>query len=699
MLICPNCNKEQEDGAKFCDSCGAQIFETVFCPSCGAKTSSEFDYCEHCGTSIKEDVIVQTTEGVNLEEQEKETNKTKSVPKKPLFFGAIAVVLIVVIVGVIKLFSSQASSNYCLYVKDGEIVYDNFTKQYELSSNLLDNDSDDDSQKLDIFNGAAVSIYVRTSKDGKYIFYPDRMDELYSDNGITLFCHDVSKEKEEAIKIDSEIKQYETISEGNEVIYIKGSEGGLYIHNLKDKEKIASEVTDFYVADTDNKIGFLNEDGSFYIYTKGSDKEKIVSDVEEINYVSENLDLIFYTKNGGLYKQIIGENENEKIASDIYEVSKVYDSGEVYYLKKDVEELKLSDYVIDDIAEADAVVVKPEYPDYPSSPRYPLRRDYDTNEAYEEAIAQYDAEYEEYQKECDEIREDYDKAYDAYLAKMSRDTLRNTIKDSTFEETVYTLYYYDGKESSIVTDACACTLESSKLEPVISYKEYNQTEISKVKMSEIKSKYEVVDLVKASMYSSNEVKVAFGNQAVVLEQNDAVYYNFTNDGKYIYFVDDVSDGSYGDLYKAAISDGNVQKPELVDSDVYVAACSIQEFNNIFVYFKNFDESKRRGDLYIEGEEVDNEVSFYTNFRQDGSVYYYSEWNEDKHYGTLKIYKDGKSTKISDDVSSYSYFTSDENLLYLYDYSLKSYRGTLYTYKNGKSNKISDDVSFIIRARE
>ena len=42
MLTCTKCNKELSDGAKFCDGCGARIFETVFCPNCGKQTSTEF---------------------------------------------------------------------------------------------------------------------------------------------------------------------------------------------------------------------------------------------------------------------------------------------------------------------------------------------------------------------------------------------------------------------------------------------------------------------------------------------------------------------------------------------------------------------------------------------------------------------------------------------------------------------------------
>ena len=93
----------------------------------------------------------------------------------------------------------------------------------------------------------------------------------------------------------------------------------------------------------------------------------------------------------------------------------------MYYTKKDSVEIRLIDYVIDDIADADAAMTKPEYPDYPSW------LDYDTDEAFDAAVEQYEAVYDAYEV-----------AYDAYLAKIDRDALRETLQDSTFEITKQT---------------------------------------------------------------------------------------------------------------------------------------------------------------------------------------------------------------------------------------------------------------------
>lgn len=89
-----------------------------------------------------------------------------------------------------------------------------------------------------------------------------------------------------------------------------------------------------------------------------------------------------------------------------------------------------SDYVIDDMAEADQALTEPEYPDYPDY------SDYDSDEEYDEAVEAYEDAWDE-----------YDDASDLYYEKELRDELRESLQDSTIDVEVYSLYYYDGKES------------------------------------------------------------------------------------------------------------------------------------------------------------------------------------------------------------------------------------------------------------
>ena len=122
----------------------------------------------------------------------------------------------------------------------------------------------------------------------------------------------------------------------------------------------------------------MKSDGGYYLHNK--DNEKIASDIESIEHVSDDLSVIYYEKEEGLYRQSEDEEDPTKISSDICAVQNIYDSGEIYYTKEDTLELNLSDYVIDDMAEADQALTEPEYPDYPDY------SDYDSDEEYDEAV-------------------------------------------------------------------------------------------------------------------------------------------------------------------------------------------------------------------------------------------------------------------------------------------------------------------------
>ncbi len=54
MIICPSCQKELRDGAKFCSNCGTKIEESVLCAGCGAKMPKASTFCSQCGTPLKE---------------------------------------------------------------------------------------------------------------------------------------------------------------------------------------------------------------------------------------------------------------------------------------------------------------------------------------------------------------------------------------------------------------------------------------------------------------------------------------------------------------------------------------------------------------------------------------------------------------------------------------------------------------------
>lgn len=693
MITCPNCGKPLPEGAKFCGECGARISveeKTIFCPYCGQKTSASLPFCQQCGASIAEDA------GQSESSKPWKKNFFQAIPRKFFMIGGAAAAALVLLVLVISLFAGHGSGNsYSLYLKDNEICYMDLSKNtsMEVTSRLV-NDSFF-SDYLLANSGDVLGSYVAFSEDGKRIFFPDKLDT--SNDEITLYFRDLKKPERESTKVDTDVSSYAINRAGDRVVYIKGSgsDGILYTHNLKEKDKIASDVISFHVADDCKKVSYLTSDKNYYLWTQGKGSQKLASEISSIEHVSEDLSVVYYIKDGALYKQAAGQEDKEKIASDVSQVVKIYDSGELYYTKADAVTQNLIDYVTDDMAAADAAMAEPEKPTYPDAPSSPSWWNYGTDEEYQAAKDKYNEEYAAYKAECERLNEEYKQAYELYRAKVSRDALRENLAEKTMDRTEYSLYFFDGKEASVVSKALVSeqSINTASKKPVVVLQTYNAANVPSVKLSEIESAYELSSLVDDALYSSSERHVAVGNATTVLEENAASNFAISANGDAIYFMDDISDegsGDYGDLYKVSISKGQVGSPELYDESVYRRSIRFVSDNSIS-YFKNMDDRQTKGDLFIDKTEIDYDVKLYDLTTQDDKIhYYYTDWNSEKSYGTLMMSKNGKKTKIADDVHAFM-LTDGGELIYLYDYSVNSFSGTLFRYNSGKSEKIDEDV--------
>ena len=661
MTTCPKCNRELSDGTQFCDSCGTKISETR-----------------------------EASKGI------------KKLPKKAIMFGCIAVAVIAILILVIFLFSGsgQAKYDYALYIKDQEIFFSDLKKDSEswsLTSRLIDTEDMDDGEL--VYAGSVLGLYTYVSEDGKYIFFPDKING--DDEGFNLYYREIAKPESEAIKIDSGIRAYTVNSSATIVTYLKGEEGNLYQYTLAEdsKDKVASEVEVFEVSDDGTKLVYINSEGGLYLKYAGKDKEKIAGEVSSLEYLSDDFKTVYYIKESSLYKQVEGK-DRVKIASDVYDVINIYETGEIYYLISESEGVSLMDYVIDDMKISDAYITEPTYPEYPDAPDYPYWSDYDTDDEYYAACEQYEIDYEAWEEECDRMYAEYEEAYYAYWAKEDRDELREELEGETLDYSNYALCYYNGTKETVITDAFIKDYYYSYYTyasdaAVIIYEAYNQSNFEKVKLSEVDSIYDIKSMVEAAMYSSSERYIAVKNTATVIEQEkEAQNFSINSSGTVVYYIDDIPDGKdYGELYRITIADGVVGKAKVYDSDVFTGYCHFA-CDDKFEYYKDFKDGK--GELYINKVKIDYDVSVYniTVYSDENKVIYFTDWDDEKEYGTLKIYHDGESVKIADDVHIFS-ILSNGRILYLYDYSLKHYNGELYVWDNGKTRKIDDDVVCII----
>ena len=81
MIVCPNCNHQNPEGANQCEACYTPLSTTSGCPNCGAPVEPDATFCGQCGfnllpemtenTAKSTETIVNTSEIPEAEESQK----------------------------------------------------------------------------------------------------------------------------------------------------------------------------------------------------------------------------------------------------------------------------------------------------------------------------------------------------------------------------------------------------------------------------------------------------------------------------------------------------------------------------------------------------------------------------------------------------------------------------------------------------
>ena len=302
MKKCPNCNKELNDNAKFCDE---------------------------CGTKIETDVQPEVVESINQEpaaDAETNENPKKKGHKIATIVAVIVVLAVIAAIGTTVVFKVLPTINqnklvkqdHFFYFKDNNIFYvdleQELTEPVQVSSKLID----EELEPSDTANSTAMlrdKAYL--SSDGKYIFYPEHLrknedlfrisNEYVEGDTFDLYYKcikgtkdEVSKEPE---KIASDVIGYKVNTDTTCVTYLKSTDGELYQYDFIESNKLASDVKDFYLNADTQRLVYTTNDGGIYEKELETETSKIDSDVSEISYLSADLSIIYYLKEDVLYKK------------------------------------------------------------------------------------------------------------------------------------------------------------------------------------------------------------------------------------------------------------------------------------------------------------------------------------------------------------------------------------------------------------
>ncbi len=673
VITCPKCQKQLENGSKFCDECGSAIPATVFCANCGTPVLTGSAFCQNCGLAVGAVPVRPKQETTSVPPTSSLKNKLRS-SSKTFKFGIAGVALLLVAALVLSLILCGGSDvNFALYLKEGQLQFANLDDAllFQVTDRL---DEGGNSSYDELAEWAdSLGLFTTLSPDGDTLFYVDR---ITSDGLPTLYYRSISKPEMEPVKIDTNIAAYLVSDDGKLITYLKGEDYALYQHNLVEKEKIASEVTRFKVSSDGKTILYATPDNSIYRKKAGQDREEIDVNVDSILYVSKDLGtLIYYIEEEGIYKNIIG-SEKTSLVSHVDSVLQVYDSGEFYFTTANTTEYTLSDFVYDDMEHEDAALSEPIYPDYPSY------FDYQTNEEYQAAVDRFSIAVNE-----------YNLAMDVYSAKQERDYLRQRLAEQNISLTSHSLFFFDGEKAvNLTNDLVESEYTVSQNSPIIFYSVYERTEFSKTSLSEISDFYELQERVEEHLKSYRPY------YAIKANLNEFDYtapsrFVFSEDGKTVYFISEINEETnHGMLYKATVENERFSDIDTFATGVYKYSLALISDTLIFMT----DVNDGKGDLYINGNPIDFDVSTgrFAYLEDGNTIVYYTDWNSDKLYGTLKIYSSEKSQKIADDVSN-CYLNENGTVLYMYDYSRNNYKGELYFYEDGKSTKIADEVIGIV----
>lgn len=320
----------------------------------------------------------------------------------------------------------------------------------------------------------------------------------------------------------------------------------------------------------------------------------------------------------------------------------------MYYLTLQTDTRPLSDFVIDDMADADAALTPPE----------------------------------------DSDGSDGSDASEAYAQKEERDKLRIQLGSETFSIPYYSLYYHDGEKSVLVSDRLpGDSIISSDSREAMLYRVYRNTDFERVNLSEITSVYQLRTMVNDAVFSEYDQMLALGSESFPLDSGVGVTYKFSQSGDTLFYVDTPGVSSTGELYRIDISGGEPGEAEFVDDGVNTGKMFAFSTSGM-AYFKNVSSDGESGDMYADGREIARGVECRYSTYGEGDTLFCQYLDEKR---TFCIYRDGALEHVADGIYSYNLLPSGE-LAYTVFTDPKAGKYELRLYSGGASEKIAGSAN-------
>lgn len=679
MKNCPHCQRQLEDGAKFCNYCGEKLEAEV-----PAKTTPAQEQKPDCP--------------VRREPKKKHRRgRTIAITVGVLLLAAL---LILGAVLAVRLHQRGTAKNgsYAFFIKDDELFYTDYQKEpFRITEKLMPRPEGVDDASYLIAASWPID-FLRRTEDGSFAFYPDH--STWDSAEITIFCRSLTDREAEPVLISEQVRNYVLQKETN-LAYVLETDDTLYrVTAQGEKTQIDTEVgylcdfdmsvTTLYYVKTDKTLCRLKDDAA---------GEKLAEGVEQIVRVSEDESTIWYQKGKSLCK-MTGDTETE-IAQNVDTVAMTYDDGSAYYVRENWIETPLYDFVLDEnpTGEGEELVKAPMplVPDYPEPPTMPNQADYESESEYQAAVQTYNEEYLTYLDAYSKANEQLVQEQAEHMANGGMVNPRNELREELKKETISVpagkIYYFDGKEEKELSASFDGEMPYAAPDAkVIAFGSYLPDNMPKINLEEVETKQDVLDWCQEKQNEGASFWVAAGGDAKEVWTKDRAFDRVTEDGQVYFFpaadlqADTETQNTFADVtyYFVPITDGKVGEKEVYAEHVDGGGFLFSEDTPPAVITFTGSENGYTGTFYLNGEKVDENVFMYRVESRDGTTAYLKDYDEESYLAKLMLNREGESTLVCESVKSFT-LQEDAGLLYL------DSDGGLFLLKNGKTTQIADHV--------
>ena len=404
-MKCKQCGVELEDGAVFCQSCGAKVEAPVEEkpaaeePKAEEKPAEEAPKAEEKPAEEAPKAEEKPAEEAPKAEEAAQPQAAQAQPQAAqaqpqadaasgkkskllpiiLIAAAALVVVVLAIIGIKALGSGKKgdTSTVVAYVsKDTLCVIMDATAKEPKVLEVCDIDIEDDLYDLYYGGNYVPDSLVTWSDDEKTLYFFNDVDS----DGTATLCKvavsklgkDKSKNESKIVEIDDKVQlgSLRFLDDGR-VAYLT-SKDKLMVYNGKESVEVEKDVTSVRLVNGGKGLLLLldtKEDGTSTLVYADSKFETTEID-DDVRYIQSVLDdKVYYTKldtetwEYSLYVSGFDGKSEEEICDNYESIGSMTDSG-FYYTESVEGEVNLYDYIIDPYEKDDNNAVEPEYPEY-----------------------------------------------------------------------------------------------------------------------------------------------------------------------------------------------------------------------------------------------------------------------------------------------------------------------------------------------